>query len=79
MSNWALKGILNDKETYLFIQSNFDFEDENFNYGRNNWNSFTINGKVKVPIFLDKYKDDILNCGKTINFFKKFNDLVSIY
>lgn len=76
LSKWALKGILNDNETSLFIQSKSDFEDKDLNC-RNNWNSFIINEKVKVPVFLDKYKNDILHCGKTINFFKKFNDLVS--
>lgn len=78
LSNWALKGVLNDRETGLFIQSKPDIEDEDIN-SRMNWNSFIINKSVDIPIFLDKYKDDILQCGKTINFFNKFNDLVSIY
>lgn len=77
MSNWALKGILSDKETYMFVQLKPDIEDEDIN-SRRHWDQFIINEHIEVPVFLQKYKRDILNCGKTINFFNKFNDLVSI-
>jgi hypothetical protein len=76
LSNWALKGVLNNEETGMFIQVKPDIEDEDTS-SRRNWDRFTIDESIEVPIFLNKYKSDILNCGKTINFFKKFNDLVS--
>jgi len=77
LSNWALKGDLHDKETGMFVQLKPDFEDEDV-CRRRNWNRFFIDESIEVPIFLNKYKKDILDCGKTINFFKKFNDLVNI-
>lgn len=76
LSNWVLKGVLNNEETGMFIQVKPDIEDEDSS-SRRNWDRFIINENIEVPIFLNKYKNDILNCGKTINFFKKFNDLVS--
>lgn len=76
LSNWVLKGVLNNEETGMFIQVKPDIEDEDTS-SRRNWDRFIINENIEVPIFLNKYKNDILNCGKTINFFKKFNDLVS--
>ncbi|CAH1715127.1 unnamed protein product [Aphis gossypii] len=74
LSNWVLKGVLNNEETGMFIQVKPDIEDEDTS-SRRNWDRFIINENIEVPIFLNKYKNDILNCGKTINFFKKFNDL----
>lgn len=68
--------MLNNEETGMFIQVKPDIEDEDTS-SRRNWDRFIINENIEVPIFLNKYKNDILNCGKTINFFKKFNDLVS--
>jgi len=76
LSNWVLKGVLNNEENGMFIQVKPDIEDEDTS-SRRNWDRFIINENIEVPIFLNKYKNDILNCGKTINFFKKFNDLVS--
>jgi len=76
LSNWALKGVLNNEETGMFIKVKPDIDDEDFD-SRINWNRFIIDESVEVPLFLNKYKHDILHCGKTINFFKKFNDLVS--
>lgn len=70
--------MLNNEETGMFIQVKPDIEDEDID-SRRNWNGFIIKESVEVPIFLNKYKYDILNCGKTINFFSKFNDLVSKY
>ena len=55
----------------MFIQVKPDIEDEDIS-GRSNWNRFIIDESIEVPIFLNKYKNDILHCGKTINFFKKF-------
>jgi len=77
LSNWALKGVLHDKEIGMFVQLKPDLEDEDV-CRRRNWNLFFIDENIGVPIFLNKYKKDILNCGKTINFFNKFNNLVSI-
>ncbi|KAE9541644.1 hypothetical protein AGLY_003635 [Aphis glycines] len=74
LSNWVLKGVLNNEETGMFIQVKPDIENEDTS-SRRNWDRFIINENIEVPIFLNKYKNDILNCGKTINFFKKFNDL----
>ncbi|CAI6367853.1 unnamed protein product [Macrosiphum euphorbiae] len=74
LSNWALKGVLNNEETGMFIKVKPDIDDEDFD-SRINWNRFIIDESVEVPLFLNKYKHDILHCGKTINFFKKFNDL----
>ncbi|XP_060839023.1 gamma-tubulin complex component 6-like isoform X1 [Rhopalosiphum padi] len=74
LSNWALKGVLNNEVTGMFIQVKPDIEDEDTS-SRRNWDRFTIDESIEVPIFLNKYKSDILNCGKTINFFKNFNDL----
>lgn len=76
LSNWALKGVLDDKELNMFVILKPDFEDDICS--RKNWNRFTIDESIEIPIFFDKYKKDIFNCGKTINFFNKFNDLVSI-
>lgn len=76
LSNWALKGVLNNEETGMFIKVKPDIDDEDFD-SRINWNRFIIDESVEVPLFLNKYKHDILHCGKIINFFKKFNDLVS--
>lgn len=77
LSNWALKGMLiNNEETGMFIKVKPDIDDEDVD-SRINWNRFIIDERVEVPLFLNKYKHDILHCGKTINFFKKFNDLVS--
>lgn len=61
----------------MFIKLRSDIHDEDSS--RQNWDCYIIDESVKVPIFLVKYKKDILNCGKTINFFKKYNDLVSDY
>lgn len=77
MSNWALKGVLDDKETGMFIKLKPDIENEDI-YSQRNWDRFIIDESIEVPVFLDKYKHFILNCGRTINFFNKFNDLVSI-
>lgn len=77
MSNWALKGVLSDKEICMFVQLKPDIDDEDIT-GQRHWDHFIINEYIEVPVFLQKYKRDILNCGKTINFFNKFNDLVSI-
>uniref|UniRef100_A0A2H8TK13 Gamma-tubulin complex component n=1 Tax=Melanaphis sacchari TaxID=742174 RepID=A0A2H8TK13_9HEMI len=74
LSNWALRGVLNNEETGMFIQVKPDIEDEDTS-SRRHWDRFIIDESIEVPIFLNKYKKDILNCGKTINFFKKFNDL----
>lgn len=77
LSNWALKGMLiNKEEIGMFIKVKPDIDDEDVD-SRINWNRFIIDERVEVPLFLNKYKHDILHCGKTINFFKKFNDLVS--
>lgn len=62
----------------MFVKLKPDIEDEDI-CSRRNWNCFIIDESIEVPKFFDKYKKDILNCGKTINFFNKFNDLVSIY
>lgn len=78
LSNWALRGVLNSADPGMFIQLKPDIEDEDMSdCSRNNWNCFIIDENIESPIFLNKYKEDILCCGKTINFFKKFNDLVS--
>lgn len=77
LSNWALKGILIDKETDVFIKLRSDIIKEDSS--RKNWDCYTIDETIEVPKFLDIYKRDILNCGKTINFFNKYNDLVRIY
>lgn len=76
LSNWALRGVLNNEEAGMFIQVKPDIDDEDID-SRISWNRFIIDESVEVPLFLNKYKNDILHCGKTINFFKKFNDLVS--
>lgn len=74
LSNWALRGVLNNEEAGMFIQVKPDIDDEDID-SRISWNRFIIDESVEVPLFLNKYKNDILHCGKTINFFKKFNDL----
>lgn len=78
MSNWALKGVLNEEENSMFVKLKPDFENEDI-CSRKNWNRFIIDESIEIPTFFNKYKKDILNCGKTINLFSKFNDLVSIY
>lgn len=59
----------------MFIQSKPNLEDEDID-SRMNWNGFIIDESIEIPIFLVEYKNDILLCGKTINFYKQFNDLV---
>lgn len=77
MSNWALKGVLEENKIGMFIQSKFDIKDEDLN-SRGNWNRFIVDESIEVPIFLEKYKNNILQCGKTINFYNQFNNLVRI-
>lgn len=77
LSNWALKGNLIDKQTDVFIKLRSDILDQDSS--RKNWDCYIIDESIEVPIFLKNYKKDILNCGKTINFYNKYNDLVSIY
>lgn len=60
----------------MFIKIKPDIDNEEID-SRTNWNCFIIDESVEVPLFLNKFKNDILHCGKTIDFFKKFNDLVS--
>ncbi|XP_025414024.1 gamma-tubulin complex component 6-like isoform X2 [Sipha flava] len=74
LSNWALKGVLNNDESCIFIKLKPDIVDEDNNC-RQNWDRFIIDESIEVPMFLDKYKKNILQCGKTINFFNKFNDV----
>lgn len=62
----------------MFVQLKPDIEDEDIS-NRKHWDNFIINESIEVPVFLQKYQKDILNCGRTINFFNKFNDLVSIH
>lgn len=75
LSNWALRGDFNDMDTGMFIQLKPKIEDEEINI-RRDWNRFIIDDSIEIPVFFEKYKIDILQCGKTINFFNRFNDLV---
>lgn len=77
LSNWVLKGVINENEAAMFIKLKPDIEDEDGS-SQKYWDRFIIAENIEVPIFLDKYKKDILYCGKTMNFFSMFNNLVSI-
>lgn len=78
LSNWTLKGILNGKESAMFIKLKPDIEVEDSS-SQKHLNRFIIAENVEVPTFLDKYKKDILYFGKTMHFFSMFNDLVSTF